>query len=97
MVTNFDTDGLIRVALAGPSPLPPDGGVLFTLTFDVVDGAPEGSYPLFLLNSTIVGATGSAVRATAEHGVVLIQSTRGDVNKDGLVTQADADLALLFL
>ena len=62
LVSTLDTEGIIRIAIAGAKALPAGDGALCDLVFDVLPEAEKGNYPLYILRSTIVNASGSLVQ-----------------------------------
>ena len=95
LIPNIDVPGEIRLSMAGASGIPEGSGALMEIGLTVSADAKAGTEtPLSFEAATIYDETGTTIPVKLESGVVRILGIKGDVNKDGKVSAADATLTL---
>jgi len=87
--------GEIKISIASASPITSGSGALVSIPFTIYPEA-GGSSPLYLTNATIYNQEYQEVTITTQDGTlsILPVCVKGDVDNDGMITSADAELVM---
>lgn len=87
------SDGEIKISIASSSPITSGTGALVSIPF-AIGAEAEGSSPLSFTEASIYNQEYQQLTITTQDGslITLPLCTKGDVNKDGVISSEDAEL-----